>query len=151
MSPKCRFTLDGLILAMLLLGAAGAAAAGRIAHAQVGAPQAMGATALNPSRSPKQTSDYLGQTPPGLTPEIFAPDIISVEGRYEYGLAVSPDGDEIFFTADDPGRGLTVVRRVDDTWTTPKVANLRGNGSWEFEAFYTVDGQRLYFATIQGR
>src|SRR5512145_203655 len=85
-------------------------------------------------------SDYLGQTPPGSTPEIFAPDIVSVTGRYEYGVALSPDGDEIFFTAEDPGHGLMITRRVDGEWTTPKVANLRGVNQWEFEAFYTRDG-----------
>ncbi len=26
---------------------------------------------------------YFGQKPPGLTPEIFAPGIISINGRYE--------------------------------------------------------------------
>jgi hypothetical protein len=109
-------------------------------------------TAEHPTVTPAPTEialagDYLGQTPPDSTPEVFAPGIVSVVGRYEYGLAVSPDGDEIFFTADDPGRGLMVVRRIDGRWTQPEVANLRGNDSWEFEAFYTVDGQSLFFAS----
>ena len=30
--------------------------------------------------------DYLGQTPSGMTAEIFAPGIVSVNGRYEYGV-----------------------------------------------------------------
>jgi hypothetical protein len=68
-------------------------------------------------------------------------------GRYEYGLAVSPDGNELFFTAESPGVGLTVIRRIDDQWTKPEAANLRGNGSWEFEAFFTVDGQKLFFSS----
>jgi hypothetical protein len=36
---------------------------------------------------------------------------------------------------------------VDGQWTAPVVADLRGEGSWEQEAFYTVDGGRLFFAT----
>ncbi len=39
---------------------------------------------------------YLGQTPPGLTPEVFAPGIISTEG-WEYGVAFTPDMKEIYF------------------------------------------------------
>jgi Tol biopolymer transport system component len=90
---------------------------------------------------------YLGQTPPGSTPIIFAPDIVSVNGRYEYGLSVSPDGNEIYYTADTPGDGLTVFKRIDGKWTEPKTANLRGNHSWEFEAFFTPAGDKLFFAS----
>jgi len=90
---------------------------------------------------------YLGQTLPDTTPEIFAPDIVSINGRYEYGLAISPDGNELFFTADSPGAGLMVARQMNGQWTEPEVANLRGNNSWEFEAFFTVDGQKLFFTS----
>jgi hypothetical protein len=92
-------------------------------------------------------SEYLGQTPPDSTPEIFAPGIVSITGRYEYGLTVSPDGNEIFYTADSPGEGLTVIKQVNGKWTGPKTANLRGNNSWEFEAFFTKDGEKLYFTS----
>ena len=49
---------------------------------------------------------YLGQTPPGTTAEMFAPGLVSVVGRYEYGLAFSPDGERILFAAEDLGRNL---------------------------------------------
>jgi len=38
---------------------------------------------------------YLGQIPPGKTPEIFAPGIVST-GMSESAIAVSSDGNEIF-------------------------------------------------------
>ncbi|HPG38882.1 MAG TPA: SBBP repeat-containing protein [bacterium] len=91
--------------------------------------------------------DYLGQTPPDDAPVIFAPGIVSVNGRYEYGLSVAPDGNEIFFTADSPGDGLTVIKRTDGQWGVPVTANLRGNNSWEFEAFFTANGNKLYFTS----
>ena len=90
---------------------------------------------------------YIGQTPPGDSAIIFAPDIVSIDGRYEYGLSVSPDGKEIYYTADSPGDGLTIIKRINDKWTKPKIANLRGNNSWEFEAFFTRDGKKLYFTS----
>ncbi len=41
---------------------------------------------------------YLGQKPPGKTPELFAPDIISVDENFEHSAAVfSPDGKEVFW------------------------------------------------------
>ena len=92
-------------------------------------------------------TDYLGQTPPGNTPEIFAPGIVSVTGRYEYGLSVSPNNDEIYFTAEEPGDGLMVVRKVNGIWGKPELANLRGKNRWEFEAFFTPDGSKLYFTS----
>ncbi len=100
-------------------------------------------------------ADYLGETPPADTPVIFAPGVVSVEGRFEYGLAISPAGDELFFTAENPRgteregpTGLLVMRRSGDgSWSDPIKANLRGDGSWEQEAFYTVDGEELYFCS----
>jgi Tol biopolymer transport system component len=39
---------------------------------------------------------YLGQKPPGMTPEIFAPGIVST-GLDELNSVFSPDGDEFYF------------------------------------------------------
>jgi Tol biopolymer transport system component len=100
-----------------------------------------------PGQTIPDSSLYLNQTPPGSTPVIFAPDIVSVNGRYEYGLSVSPDGNEIYFTADSPGDGLTLIKRVDGKWADPVTANLRGNHSWEFEAFFSVNGEKLFFTS----
>ena len=44
----------------------------------------------------KLTGPYLGQKPPGMAPELFAPGIISL-GYHEHRLAISPDGTEIYF------------------------------------------------------
>ena len=41
---------------------------------------------------------YLGQTPPGSTPQVFAPDMVSTEDHVEYGCTFSPDFREFYFT-----------------------------------------------------
>ena len=41
---------------------------------------------------------YLGQTPPGLEPQIFAPDIITLPNRSEWTGSFTPDGQEFYFT-----------------------------------------------------
>lgn len=86
------------------------------------------------------------ENPPDSIPKIFAKGIISIPGRYEYGVSISPGYDELFFTAEK--LGLMVMRKLKDgNWSDPVLANLRGNNSWEFEAFYTRDGQKLWFSS----
>ena len=47
---------------------------------------------------PVLSGDYLGQEPPGLTPEIFAPGLISLDGERELNAVYSPDGRIFMFT-----------------------------------------------------
>ena len=53
---------------------------------------------------------YLGQKPPGLTPELFAPSIICFDTRSENGPSFSNDGK--IYTIFDPGPD-GVVRDID--------------------------------------
>ena len=47
---------------------------------------------------PVLTGPYLGQNPPGVYPELFAPGIVSVEENFEHSAAVfSPDGSEVYW------------------------------------------------------
>lgn len=47
---------------------------------------------------PKLTGPYLGQKPPGMTPEIFASGIVSTEeANIHSSVSFSPDGRQIFF------------------------------------------------------
>lgn len=111
----------------------------------------IGSTTLGFSNNfPILKGEYLGQKTPDSIPTLFAPGIVSIEGRYEYGLAISPDGNEIYFTASRPGPGLMVTRKINGIWAEPKSANLRNNDSWQFEAFYTVDGKHIYFSSHSG-
>jgi len=97
------------------------------------------------------TGDYLGQIPPKDSAIIFAPEIVSVSGRYEYGLAISPNHDEIFFTAESPENnkelsGLIQLKRVGENWTKPQLANLNQSDLWEQEAFFGPNGNMIYYA-----
>ena len=47
---------------------------------------------------PPLENRYLDQKPPGLIPEVFAPGIVSINGRNESGISFSPDLDEVYFT-----------------------------------------------------
>jgi hypothetical protein len=48
--------------------------------------------------SAELTGEYLGQTPPGMSVEMFAPDIISKADNFELNSVFSPKGDEFIFT-----------------------------------------------------
>ena len=91
----------------------------------------------------------LGQAPPGDEARIFAPGVVSLEGRYEYAVSFDPDGDRILFTVEVPDEGASVhcTWIQDGFWTTPRRVSLTGGArKSEMEAFFSPDGKRLFFA-----
>lgn len=94
-------------------------------------------------------SPYFGQRPPGLTPELFAPGIVSVEGRYEFGVSFSPNMDEMYFSPTVEGHSVVHYSRLKNgRWTLPKEANFtKGRVRDEFSATVSLDGESLYFTT----
>ena len=107
--------------------------------------------AAPPTAAPALTGPYLGQEPPGLEPRRFAPGVVST-GLEERDLAVTPDGNELFFTvtyADGAVfAAIVTTRLVDGSWTPPEVAPF--SGSWsDFEPCLAPDGQRLLFASTR--
>ncbi len=100
------------------------------------------------SNFPILRGKYFGQNPPELIPEIFAPGIVSVNGRYEYAVSFSPDLDEIYFSAEIKGQNSSVYfsKLEDKKWTFPKKANFtKGEKKAEMEAFVSPDGRKIYF------
>lgn len=99
----------------------------------------------------KAQENYFGQEPPGLIPEIFAPGIVSVDGRFEYGISFTPELNEVYFTADIKGEGTSIYfsRIESGKWSTPKRANFTDDRmSAEMEPHVTIDGKRIYFTAF---
>lgn len=79
---------------------------------------------------PKLTGSYLGQKPPGETPELFAPGVISIDENFEHSAAVfSPDGKEVFWCTIVNGNTdkrvagnlrLYTMKMVDGHWSAPR-------------------------------
>jgi hypothetical protein len=97
------------------------------------------------------TGDYLGQTPPKDSAIIFAPGIISVSNRYEYAFSISPNHDEYFYNAEESEdttqpSGLLHIKRIGDKWLKPQKANLNQEDLWEQEAFFSPNGNDIYYA-----
>ncbi len=87
----------------------------------------------------KWTGDYLGQTPPGQTAELFAPEVLAISGKNHHTLSFSPDGREVYFTR-DPDRVTMFMRQENGQWTEPQAAPFNGR-----EALFSPDGSRLFF------
>lgn len=86
---------------------------------------------------------YLSQKPPGLTPEVFAPGIVSTRAD-EYGLEVSVDGKEIIFARG--GAIMLAARKSDGTWEPPAVAPFSGEHI-DGEPCFSPDGRRIVFSS----
>jgi len=94
------------------------------------------------SGSPKPAgSTPLGKKPPGGTPEIFAPGIISTKAD-EYALEVSASGDEILFVRETSI--MLANRNENGTWTVPAVAPFSGKYV-DGEPCFSPDGRKIYF------
>jgi len=97
----------------------------------------------------KLSGPYFGQDPPGLEAEVFAPDLISQKGRYEFAMSFSPGGERLLFTVQTADEKVYLMRSglVDGFWTRPEPVNLTaGARRDEMEAFFARDGKYLYFA-----
>jgi hypothetical protein len=93
---------------------------------------------------------YFGQNPPGFTPVVFAPGIISQPGRFEYCLNFSPGLDECVFGLTNAGWSgfnlLYTKMGSDSTWIDPIPAPFQGNGD-ATGPFYSPDGNGIYFVS----
>ncbi len=101
------------------------------------------------SSSHQLTGEYFGQKEPGRKAEIFAPGLISLEGRYEFAPSFSPDGDELLFSVQVPEQPACVyyTRMENGIWTNPKPVSLsKGEKKEEMEAFFSWDGRHIFFA-----
>jgi hypothetical protein len=87
---------------------------------------------------------YLGQRPPGGSPKIFAPGIISGKGRMHCFPAISQDLKEIYWMTIPPK--IYFVKYRDGRWSDPEVSP-----SFEeyvcMRPFFSHDNERLYFSS----
>jgi WD40-like Beta Propeller Repeat len=137
-------TTTGLILATLV--SALVAAPG---YSQTVDVRAAPSAAAKPAEAVK--GPYFGQKPPGKTPEMFAPGILSLANRMEARVAFSPDGNECFFTVPHDFAFSSVqmyyTKRIDNVWTSQVPAPFSLPGYSYAQPFFSADGNRLYFSS----
>lgn len=111
----------------------------------------MNASPCSGQEQPIARGPYLGQEPPGLTPTLFAPGIISTDKR-ELNSVFTPDGDEFYFAYSE-GSGqytIMVTKQVDGLWGPPEIASFSTEHS-NVDLAISHDGQRVYFGSNRPR
>ena len=95
---------------------------------------------------PVLQGDYLGQTPPGDTPRLFAPGIVCT-GMDDRDIAISPTMDEIFYGVLEPPHYVIVhLVQINGRWQPPQIAPFSGHYN-DYEPQFSPDGSRLYFCS----
>jgi hypothetical protein len=93
---------------------------------------------------------YLGQTPPGEVPVLFAPGIVNT-GLYTRDFTLSPDGREFYFVVQIGQYKMSYIagcRFVKGQWTRPEVVKgLDRPGIHYIEPHISPDGKQFFFAS----
>ncbi|MCP4727638.1 MAG: hypothetical protein GY863_21545 [bacterium] len=101
---------------------------------------------LSAQELPELKGPYLGQEPPGMTPEIFAPGFVSTDA-HEFSCTFSPDGDEFYFArsfGENRRKYIIVTKLRNGVWTEPEKC-LPQFDNEHFEPHITLDGKKMFF------
>jgi hypothetical protein len=99
-------------------------------------------------RHSTELADYFGQPYPDSIPVIFAPDIVSIKGRFEHGISFTPDTREFAFgilNKDDFSGTIYYSNKIKNTWTEPGVFEPLQNES-VYLPYFSPDGKLLLYA-----
>jgi Tol biopolymer transport system component len=100
---------------------------------------------------PDVSGPYIGQKPPEMEAELFAPEIISTD-QSETGSVFSPDHDDFYFTTwtKETGTKILVTSQVGGVWTAPQIASFSNHPS-DVDVAISVDGTKVFFGTRRPR
>jgi Tol biopolymer transport system component len=91
---------------------------------------------------------YPGRQLAADTPAVFAPGILT-DGLSNRDFTISPAGDEIFFTLQQPRFASSTILHLifeKGKWSKPEVASFSGRYR-DLEAAFSPDGQTVYFSS----
>jgi len=95
---------------------------------------------------PVVSNPYLGEQPPGDSPVLFAPGVVSTNTR-EWSMASTSDGLELFFgVVTDERSWILHTQEVDGVWTEVAVASFSGAYD-DYDLTMSPDGDRVYFTS----
>ena len=94
-------------------------------------------------------TQYFGQGPPGVSSSVFAPGIISLPDRVEFGSIYSKKGDEFYYAIDVNGKAeIRFMKFENDQWSKPVQLIVHDEYSYN-DPFLTPDEKRLFFISDQ--
>lgn len=110
-------------------------------------------TCTRQTEFPKLTGPYLGQKPPGMIPEIFAPGIISSEEFIEFKGSFSLDGKEYYYYRHSLPQiipTLFFTKVENGVWTEPAQLQI-AQGARTAHPCISHDNKWLFFKWTFGR
>ncbi|MHC4945039.1 MAG: TolB-like translocation protein [Planctomycetota bacterium] len=100
---------------------------------------------------PELRGPYLGQEPPGMEGELFAPGIMST-GMYELNAVFFPGGKEVIWSVmvGQMRWALVMMREENGRWTRPEPAPFSGRFGG-VDPFVSHDGNTVYYCSDRPR
>jgi len=103
------------------------------------------------SQSESSVSDsqlaYLGQSPPGNTPELFAPGVVST-GVNEMSICFSEKGDEVFLLVARPT--LIITSKIKNgEWTSFEEPAFIDSARSNYYMFLSPNGKKMFFTSTR--
>jgi hypothetical protein len=89
---------------------------------------------------------YLGQKPPGIKPEIFAPGIVTTDFYNHCTVCISSDGSEIYWAMSptDAPRRIYSSKMVNSVWTRPEIIFFTQTEDGDCPVL-SPDGKKMFF------
>ncbi len=99
-------------------------------------------TSTEPESITVDDSSYLGQKPPGLIPELFAPGTVSTTNNLEIEGVFAPGMKEFYFTRQVEGEApkMHTIQYIKDAWQESEEERPKG------EVSIAPDGKTMYLA-----
>ena len=95
---------------------------------------------------PVKKGIYLGAEYQGNKLELFTPNkVMRIIGPHS-GIAIAPDGKEVFWVRGDYSGKIWTMKEVDGKWTIPRRAAFSGNYDNSYPCF-SPDGKKLFFTS----
>ncbi len=104
---------------------------------------------LNCRSQGKRQIDYIGQMPPGMVAELFAPGIVSTSSMEHSAPAFSNDGSVVLWTVvDNNYHGFLLEMKYDQgKWSVPQKPSFADSIADDYYPSFSVDGKKLYFSS----
>jgi Tol biopolymer transport system component len=83
-----------------------------------------------------------------MTTKIFAPEVVSLKGRYEFGSVFSSNGKEFFYAVEGERPHIELIKYENNQWSKP-VKLLVSDKYGYNDPFLSPDGEKLYFISDQ--
>lgn len=105
--------------------------------------------AKQPKKATFMSGTYLGQTPPGDKPVLFAEGTVSSVFFDHSAPNFSAEGDELYWSPVYTSRGdfIYSMKQVDGNWTSPQIEPFCRIGGTYMYPTLSYDGKRLFFAS----